>query len=578
MDIFNLLSMIGGLSLFLYGMHILGEGLTKLSGGRMQGILAKLSDNPVKGVLLGAGVTAVVQSSSATTVMAVGFVNSGIMQLKQAVGIIMGANVGTTVTSWVLSLTGIESDSLFIKLLKPTSFSPVLALIGVIFLLFCKSEKKHDIGKILIGFAVLMFGMDTMSAAVAPLKDVPEFTRLFTAFSNPLLGMAAGTLLTAAIQSSSASVGILQALCATGAISYNSVVPIIMGQNVGTCVTALISSAGAKTNAKRAAFIHLYFNLIGTIVFMALFYIIYAVHPFDFMNQPANASGIAMIHSCFNIFSTTALLPFSNGLVKLAELTVKETGDTDAEKSEYLNGLSLLEERFLKNPGFALSQCRKAAEKMAELAVTAFYSACELMDDYIDETADKVEELEEVVDRYEESTGNYLTKISAYDVSPSEAEEIYDIENYVGDFERIADHALTMKTSFKKLSKKAEGFSEKGREEMKIMLAAASEISDLSLECFCKKEAEAAEKIISLNAVIEELAKEIIERHKQRLKDGRCSVDMGFILSDLTADIISISAHCENIAEAFIQTGIILNPTSKNDEIYSEYKLRYRFE
>lgn len=546
--------MIGGLSLFLYGMHVLGEGLTKLSGGRMQEILAKLSDNPVKGVLLGAGVTAVIQSSSATTVMVVGFVNSGIMQLKQAVGIIMGANVGTTVTSWILSLSGIQSESFFIRMLKPMSFSPLLALTGVILLMFCKSEKKHDIGKILIGFAVLMFGMDTMSTAVEPLKDIPEFTRLFTAFSNPVVGMIAGAGLTAAIQSSSASVGILQALCATGAISYNSVLPIIMGQNIGTCVTALISSAGAKVNAKRAAFIHLYFNLIGTIVFMSLFYLAYAVHPFAFMTQPANASGIAMIHSCFNVFATIILLPFSNALVRLAELSVKQTDSGEETVSEYLDGLLLLDDRFLKNPAFALSQCQKATEKMAELSVKAFSYSSLLSENYSEDKAGRVDELEEIIDRYEESIGNYLAKISACNVSAKEAAQIYDLQSFTGDFERIADHSLAMKTSFKKSSKKKNGFSEKGKAEINAMTAAAADICGQSLICFYNADKAAADKIFALHEKIEKLGKETIKKHKKRLKNGKCSVDMGFILSDLTADIKSIADHCKNIAEAVTHT------------------------
>ncbi len=549
MDIFNLLTMIGGLSLFLYGMHVLGEGLTKLSGGRMQEILAKLTDNPIKGVLLGAGVTAVIQSSSATTVMAVGFVNSGIMQLKQAVGIIMGANVGTTITSWILSLSGIQSESFFIQMLKPTSFSPILALIGVIFLLFSKSEKKNNIGKILIGFSVLMFGMDTMSTAVEPLKDVPEFTRLFTAFSNPIVGMIAGAVLTAAIQSSSASVGILQALCATGAIPYNSVLPIIMGQNIGTCVTALISSAGAKVNAKRTAFIHLYFNLIGTIVFMALFYLVYAVHPFAFMTQPANASGIAAIHSCFNVFATLLLLPFSNALVRLAEMSVKQTDEEEETVSEYLRGLSLLDDRFLKNPAFALSQCAKAVDKMAELSVETFYASTDLMYDYSEEKAEKVDELEDVIDQYEERLGYYLAKISSFDVSRTEIDRIYDLQSFIGDFERIADHAKMMKTSFKKLNRKKSKFSEKGAAEISNMLNNAAEICKRSLDCFLNNDKNTAVTIIELNTQINKICSKVIKSHKKRLKNGKCTVDMGFILSDLTNDVKSVSEHCKNIAD-----------------------------
>ncbi|MBR1735624.1 MAG: Na/Pi cotransporter family protein [Firmicutes bacterium] len=554
MDIFDILTMTGGLSLFLYGMNILGEGLTKLSGGRMQEILAKLSDNPIKGVLLGASVTAVIQSSSATTVMVVGFVNSGIMQLKQAVGIIMGANVGTTVTSWILSLSGIKSENFFIRMLEPMSFSPILAMIGIIFLMFCKSEKKHDIGKILIGFAVLMFGMDTMSTAVEPLKDIPEFTRLFTAFSNPIVGLIAGAVLTAAIQSSSASVGILQALCSTGAIPYNAVLPIIMGQNIGTCVTALISSAGAKVNAKRAAFIHLYFNLIGTIVFMALFYLVYAVYPFEFMERSASASGIATIHSCFNVFATILLLPFSNALVQLATVSVKQRDKSEETISEYLKGISLLDERFLKNPAFALSQCTKAVGKMAELSVEIFCVTASLMYAYSEDKANKVEELESVIDKYEEHLGNYLTKISSYDVSPSEANRIYDLQSFIVDFERIADHACMMKTSFKKLNRKEGKFSEKGNAEIGDMLNNAAEICKQSLICFLDNDIVVAKTIIELNKCINKICGNVIKSHKKRLVNGKCSVDMGFILSDLTKDVKSISEHCKNIADTIYKT------------------------
>lgn len=361
MDIFDILNMIGGLALFLFGMHVMGEGLTRASGGRLERILEKLTSSTIKGVLLGAGVTAVIQSSSATTVMVVGFVNSGIMPLQRAVGIIMGANIGTTITSWLLSLSGIEGSSFWISMLKPSSFSPILAIAGVFFVMFSKKQKRKDIGSILIGFAVLMTGMDTMSAAVKPLADVPEFTSLFLMFENPILGMIAGTVLTAVIQSSSASVGILQALCATGAVSFGSAIPIIMGQNIGTCVTALISAIGAKKNAKRTAFVHLYFNLIGTVVFMILFYLINAVAGFAFLNDAATASGIAVVHTAFNVLATLFWLPFHNLLVKLACLTVRDKTEEEYSRAvESLESLKGLDDRFLSNPGFAMTKCREA--------------------------------------------------------------------------------------------------------------------------------------------------------------------------------------------------------------------------
>lgn len=381
MSIFNAIALIGGLALFLYGMNLLGEGLSKTSGGKLESILEKLTSNPIKGVLLGAGVTAVIQSSSATTVMVVGFVNSGIMKLHQAVGIIMGANIGTTATSWLLSLTGIQGDSFFINMLKPMSFSPILAIIGVIMIMFCKKEKKHDIGKILVGFAILMYGMEAMSSAVKPLADVPEFTHILTMFSNPVLGMLAGLVLTAIIQSSSASVGILQALCATGSVTFATALPIIMGQNIGTCVTAMISAIGAKKNAKRAALVHLYFNIIGTLVFMCLFYLINAFIHFEFLSQGATPVGIATIHSVFNIFATIILLPFGKGLEKLACLSVRD----DKEREETIDAnmdFDLLDERFLDKTSLAMEHCRMVTNNMADLSREALFKSLDLFSDF----------------------------------------------------------------------------------------------------------------------------------------------------------------------------------------------------
>ena len=417
MDIFGLLTMLGGLALFLYGMNTMGDGLAKMAGSRLEQILEKLTSTPIRAVLLGAGVTAVIQSSSATTVMVVGFVNSGIMKLSQTVGIIMGANVGTTITSWILSLAGIEGNSFFIQLLKPSSFSPVLALIGVIFLLFLKDEKKKDIGTILLGFAVLMFGMETMSGAVEPLADVPEFTNLFVAFKNPLLGMLVGALLTAVIQSSSASVGILQAMCATGAVSFGAAIPIIMGQNIGTCVTAIISSIGASKNAKRTALVHLYFNVIGTAVFMIVFYMLNAFLHFSFLDQAANGAGIALVHTTFNIAATLVLLPFSKGLERLAVLTIPDHGEQAEEKGQKKvyeeAGMKLLDERFLERPAFAVAQAKAAANEMAKLVNEALTLAMELNEEYDKKKVKQICELEERVDAYEDGLGTYLVQLCA---------------------------------------------------------------------------------------------------------------------------------------------------------------------
>ena len=438
MDFFNVLSLLGGLALFLYGMNAMGDGLAKLSGGKMEKILEKLTTTKAKGVLLGAGVTTVIQSSSATTVMVVGFVNSGIMKLRQAVGIIFGANIGTTITAWILSLSGIQSDNFFIRLLKPSSFSPVLAVIGVAFLLFSKKDKRKNIGSILVSFAVLMFGMEAMSGAVEGLKNVPEFTHLFTMFSNPLLGILVGAVLTGIIQSSSASVGILQALCVTGAINFSSAIPIILGQNIGTCVTALISSIGASKNAKRAAFVHLYFNIIGSALFMALFYGINAFAQFAFMDMAANEMGIAIVHTTFNVLATLVLLPFSDILVKLATLTVrdKKTGIEPVEED-----FKLLDERFLEKPAFAVEQCIKTAANMADIVRKSVDDAISLFDNYDSEVAAAIADSESLVDRYEDELGTYLVKVSTKSISEHDSTVVSKLLHSIGDFERISDHA-----------------------------------------------------------------------------------------------------------------------------------------
>ena len=441
MDIFGILSLIGGLALFLYGMNVMGAGLEKVSGGRLERILEKLTSNPLKAVLLGAGVTAVIQSSSATTVMVVGFVNSGIMKLSQAIGIIMGANVGTTITSWLLSLGGIEGDSLFIRLLKPSSFSPVLALIGIILLMSGKNDKRKNVGEILLGFAVLMYGMEAMSGAVKPLADVPEFTNILMMFQNPILGVLVGALLTAVIQSSSASVGILQALSVTGAFTYGSVLPIIMGQNIGTCVTAMISSVGANKNAKRAAFVHLYFNIFGTILFLLCYYILNAVFRFPFTDETVGYAGIAVIHSIFNIFTTLALLPAVGLLERFAYLTIPESGD---EKEGSRDDFPLLDERFLATPSFAIEQCHTVVKQMAGLSKDSFLGAMELVSHYSGKLAKKVIEQENTVDRYEDKLRAYLTRLSGQSLGYADSQNVSTLMHCITDFERISDHAANV--------------------------------------------------------------------------------------------------------------------------------------
>lgn len=548
MDVFSILTMIGGLAMFLYGMHIMGDGLAKVSGGKLERILENLTSNPVKAVLLGAGVTAVIQSSSATTVMVVGFVNSGIMKLSQAVGIIMGANIGTTITSWILSLSGLEGDNFFITLCKPTSFSPVLAAIGIVLILFIKDEKKKDIGTILIGFAILMFGMDTMSGAVKPLADVPEFTGILTAFSHPILGMIAGAVLTAVIQSSSASVGILQALCVTGAVSYSVAIPIIMGQNIGTCVTALLSGIGANKNAKRAAMVHLYFNVIGTITFMVIFYTLNAFVHFDFLADPANGAGIAVVHSCFNIFATLLLLPFARVLERLACLTIR-----DSKSEEELEEYKLLDERFLDKPAFAMEQSFRVAAAMAEESKKTLFTALELLTDFSEEKAQKVSDLETVVDHYEDQLGSYLVKLSRKNLNSHDSHTLSIVLHCIGDFERISDHAINIMEAAVEMNKKQLAFSKKAEGELKVFCDAIRDIVNSSYDVFINQDLKKAQMIEPLEEVIDELNQELKKRHIRRLRNGKCTIELGFILSDITTSLERVADHCSNISVCVTQ-------------------------
>lgn len=552
MDFFGILTMIGGLAFFLYGMEVMGGGLSKASGGRLEMLLERLTNSKWKAVLLGAGVTAVIQSSSATTVMVVGFVNSGIMKLSQVVGIIMGANIGTTVTSWILSLSGIESDSFLMRLLKPSSFSPVLAAVGVAFLMFSKKEKLKNVGTVFIGFAVLMFGMDTMSGAVKPLADVPEFTGILTAFSNPLLGVLAGAILTAVIQSSSASVGILQALCATGAVSYGAAVPIIMGQNIGTCVTAMLSGIGASKNAKRAALIHLYFNLIGTVLFMFFFYTVNAAVGFGFMGDGANAAGIAAVHTIFNVFAVCVLLPFSSWLERLACLTIREERSAGAENGQ-TEALQILDTRFLATPGLALEQCRVAAADMADAARDALFLAISLISKYDKEKADTVEMLEKKVDGYEDELGTYLVRLSSRNLSSKDSRTLSLLLHNIGDFERISDHALNIKEAAAELEEKGLRFSNKAFAELEIFSNAVEDIVNLAWQVFGEENLALAKKVEPLEEVVDSLNAEMKKRHIKRLRKGKCTIEMGFILSDITTNYERVADHCSNIAVSLLE-------------------------
>ncbi len=565
MDFFSILTMLGGLALFLYGMQVMGDGLAKISGGKLEKILENLTSSKLRAVLLGLGVTAVIQSSSATTVMVVGFVNSGIMKLTQAVGIIMGANIGTTVTAWILSLAGIESNNFFMSLLKPSSFAPILALIGIVLLMFTKNSRKKDIGAILVGFAVLMFGMDTMSAAVKPLADVPEFTNLLLAFSNPIAGVLAGTVLTAIIQSSSASVGILQALCVTGAVPYSAAFPIIMGQNIGTCVTALLSAIGANKNAKRAAMIHLYFNIIGTVVFLSVFYILNAAVQFPFMDAMATPAAIAVTHSVFNVTATLLLLPFSNLLVKLACMTIRDSSE-DVEAAKEDQEFLILESRFLEKPAFAVEQGRTAARRMAEDSWKALKASFEVLHDYSEEKAQKITKMESKVDRYEDELGTYLVQLNNKDLSETDSHSVSMMLHCIGDFERISDHAVNIKESADELHAKGLSFSVYAKAELRVLTAAVTKIVETAFSVFDEQDITKASEIEALEELIDELTKEMKRRHINRLRSGECTIEMGFILSDLItsmeriailSDLITsmerIADHCSNIGVCVTQ-------------------------
>lgn len=552
-DIFRILTMVGGLALFLYGMNTMGDGLVMLSGGKLEQVLERLTKKRIMALLLGAWVTAVIQSSSATTVMVVGFVNSGIMKLTQAVGIIMGANIGTTITSWILSLTGISSGNVFIKLLKPSSFSPVLAAIGIICMMTGKDgSRKKTIGSILLGFAVLMFGMETMSGAVSPLKDNPTFTGMLTAFSNPILGMAAGAVLTAVIQSSSASVGILQALCMSGAVTYGTALPIIMGQNIGTCVTALISSIGASKNAKRAAFIHLYFNLIGTILFMAVFYFINHFVNFAFLSNTAGAAGIAVIHSLFNIGCAIVLFPFADKLVALSTFTVKN--QTASEPEQILpEKLAALDERFLDSPSFAIQLCKNAVIKMAEYSKKAILLAMEVQTEYSSEKVAEVIRLEQLVDQFEDSIGTYLVKLAGKDLSMDDSRLLSVLLHCISDFERISDHAINITEAVDKLKKQGLEFTSQGKHELDSLGIAIRDIMTITQNAFSTGNTTTAADVEPLEEVIDDLVMEMKQRHIVRLRSGNCSMEAGLLLEDILTNYERVSDHCSNIAAALIE-------------------------
>ena len=545
MDFFDVLTLLGGLSLFLFGMNLMGNSLEKCAGSSLKVLLSKLTSRKILGFLTGLGVTAVIQSSSATTVMVVGFVNSGLLSLRQAIGVIMGANVGTTVTAWILSLTGLDGESFFIRLLEPTSFSPVLALIGVGLTMMAKSERKKDVGMILLGFAVLMFGMDTMSGAVAGLQDVPEFQSIFLMFTNPVLGVLAGAILTAIIQSSSASVGILQALSATGQVTYGAAIPIIMGQNIGTCVTAMISSVGANKNAKRAAVVHLLFNIIGTCVWLSVFYLINAVVHFDFVGNSIDQLGIAVVHTTFNVLCTALLFPFSGLLEKLACRLVRD--DKVPEQ------IQILDERLLSTPPVAIGRCQEVAETMARISMDALRTGCRLIEHYDAKEAQAVRETEKEADQHEDMLGTYLVKLGRENLSERDNRQVSKLLHIIGDFERISDHAVNVVESAEEMRSKGLHFSPQAKQELNVLTSAVGEIMDLSLDAFLKDDPDLAVKVEPLEQVVDTLKEQLRNRHILRLQRGECTIELGFVWSDLLTDLERVADHCSNIAGCVIE-------------------------
>ena len=546
MNIFDVLTMVGGLCLFLFGMDLMGQALERRAGGKLRTLLDQMTGRVMTGFLTGLGVTAVIQSSSATTVMVVGFVNSGLMTLRQAINVIMGANVGTTVTAWLLSLAGIDSGNVWISLLKPSSFTPILALLGIFFYMNGKNGKKRDTGTILLGFATLMFGMETMSAAVAGLRDVPAFAQLFLAFKNPILGVLAGAVLTGIIQSSSASVGILQALAVTGQVSYAAAIPIIMGQNIGTCVTALLSSVGTNKNARRAAVVHLMFNVIGVVVLLAAFCIVKAVFAPALLQAPATMYGIAVAHSCFNVICTALLLPCGGLLEKLAVRLVPDGPQEKAEQPVELD------ERLLATPPLALQQCRAVAEEMAACAAEALNRGLDAFSAYTPELAEGIRRDEKRCDRYEDALGTYLVRLSTQQMGAAESEEATELLKTIGDFERISDHAVNVLESAEELRTKGLTFSKTAQRELDVLSKAVRDILALALRAFREQDMDAAGQVEPLEQVIDGLKEQMRTRHILRLQQGQCSIETGFVWCDLLTDLERTSDHCSNIAGCVI--------------------------
>lgn len=545
MTIFNALNLIGGLCLFLFGMNLMGQALERRAGSGLRSLLEKMTQNRLMGLLAGLGVTAVIQSSSATTVMVVGFVNSGLMTLRQSIGVIMGANIGTTVTAWILSLSGIEGSSLLVQMFKPSTFTPILALVGIILYMFCKADKKKDSGMILLGFATLMFGMEAMSSAVSSLRNVPQFREIFLMFSNPILGVLVGAVLTGIIQSSSASVGILQALASTGQVTYGAAIPIIMGQNIGTCVTALLSSIGTNKNARRAALVHLNFNVIGATVGIVLFYVVRAVAAPALLGQAASEWGIAVAHSIFNILCTAVLLPMGGLLEKLVLRLVPE-GKQPQREAE-------LDERLLATPALALERCRTLIADMASYSMESLRESLNAITAYNQKSAEHIREDEAKTDHYEDIIGSYLVKLSARKIGESDSALAAEYLRIIGDFERIADHSVNILESAEEMQQKGIAFSAAALQEYATMAGAVREVTALAYDSFVSGDVQAARQVEPLEQVIDDLKEEMRTRHIRRMQQGSCGIEAGFIWSDLLTNLERVSDHCSNIACCMIE-------------------------
>ena len=573
MDLFNALNLIGGLCLFLFGMTLMGQALERRAGNKLKTLLERITANKFAGLMTGLGVTAIIQSSSATTVMVVGFVNSGLMTLRQSINVIMGANIGTTVTAWILSLAGIESSSFFVRLFKPSSFTPILALVGIVFYMMSKNSKRKDTGMILLGFATLMFGMETMSGAVSGLRNVPEFQQLFLAFTNPILGVIAGAVLTAIIQSSSASVGILQALASTGAVSYGAAIPIIMGQNIGTCITAILSSIGTTRNAKRAALVHFAFNFMGAAVWLTVFWLVKTIFAPVFLAQAASLIGIAVFHSVFNILCTLLMLPFSQVLEHMVCRILPDAKTTEK--------IQELDERLLGSPALALNQCRQVLGNMAELSIQAFRDSTACVLNYDKVIADRIHEAEDNTDHLEDLISTYLLKLTSRHLGDEESVKATEYLKLIGDYERIADHAVNILESAEEIASKNVAFSEDAVAEYRTICAAVTEILNLSFSAFSNEDIEAARKTEPLEEVIDTLKEDLRTRHFLRLQRGECSVAAGFVWSDLLSNLERVSDHCSNISGCVLDSaGNTMNihenqRALKNSD--EEYKQEYNF-